>query len=123
MVMIVDVDSVICPCKVSMWEMAFVCSSFTTSVLSENVLQISPTMLDRLSSVVFSVTNSSDRRLTSLSFLTASSMLNLMVFHSAFGFVFFVIVGMSELLEVSESDEVNVKVAFVIAELRIVRVP
>ena len=52
-------------------------------------------------------------------------MVGLMVFHNAFGFVIFAIVGMSGLMMLSkiEIGKADVKVAFVIAELRIVRDP
>ena len=79
-------------------------------------------MLRRLTLVSFRVANVDDKCLTLVLLLTDGQVVAAVVFHSAFGMCCLVIVVLSESLLVSKSDGANVRVAFVFADLKIVRV-
>ena len=111
--MIVDDDSAISSCRVSMCVLAAVCNFSTLVAVCMNLWWISRALTSSSSSILFSVATSDVKRLTSLFFSTASGMVGTSVFHSALSFV---IVVLSELMMVlkSKSDETNVKVAMIV---------
>ena len=106
-----------------MGPMAVLCSSFIFSfILSASALEAFfavRAVQRRAMAASFREAASDAMRLTSGLSLSHVSVVTTAVFHSALSFV---IVVLSELMMLSKSDETRLRIAFVFAELRIVRV-